>query len=80
MPASSRERRDAQKWIKFINAEGDSVQRRCEFEASVAIELCYQKIKGAYAEEVFVGELIIPEECQQYKADYDSKFRIVSVE
>lgn len=80
VPVSSRENRNAKKWIKFINAERGAVERRCEFERTVNAELCYQKIKGAYAEEVFVGQLIIPEECTSYKADYDSKYRIVSVE
>jgi len=80
VPASSRENRNAKKWIKFIDAEREAVNRRCEFERTVEEELCYQKIKGAYAEEVFVGELIIPEECQKFKTSYDTKFRIVTVE
>jgi len=80
VPNSSRQSRDAKKWIQFINAERNAVDRRCEFEATVVEELCYQKIKGAYAEEVFVGKLIIPEECAEFKEAYDTKFRVVSVE
>ena len=80
VPSSSRENRNAKKWIKFIGAEREAVDRRCAFEIRVEEELCYQKIKGAYAEEVFVGELIIPEDCQKFKESYDTKFRIVTVE
>ncbi len=80
VPSSSRQSGDAKKWIKFVNAERDAINRRCEFERSVEKELCFQKIKGAYAEEVFVGKLIIPEECAVFKEEYDTKFRIVTVE
>jgi len=80
VPSSSRENRNAKKWAKFINAERDAVTRRCDFEKTVAKELCFQKIKGAYAEEVFVGQLIIPEECKAYKTEYDENFRVVSVQ
>jgi len=80
VPGSSLENRNAKKWITFINAERDAVVRRCEFEKSVEEQLCNQKIKGAYAEEVFVGSLVIPPECAKYKESYDSQFRIVTVE
>ncbi len=80
VPASSREGRNAKKWVKFISEERASIDRRCEFEKTVEKELCFQKIKGAYAEEVFVGKLIIPEECAQFKTEYDSKFRVKIVE
>jgi len=80
VPSSSRQSRDAKKWITFVNAERDAIDRRCEFEKTIIVELCYQKIKGAYAEEVFVGELVIPEECAPYKTEYDAKYRIVTIE
>jgi tetratricopeptide (TPR) repeat protein len=82
VPASSRERGNAQKWKKFISAEREAVQRRCEFERSVERELCYQNIKLAYDAEVFVGgfELDDAAKCMQYKADYDAEYRVVTTE
>jgi len=78
VPNGSRERSNARKWIQFINAEKQAVDRRCEFERNVERELCYQKIKQAYDAEVFVGgfELDDAETCTQYKADYDAEFRV----
>lgn len=82
VPNGSRVRSDARKWIQFITAEKQAVDRRCEFERNVERELCYQKVKQAYDAEVFVGafELDDAEICMQYKEDYDSEFRIKIVE
>ncbi len=78
VPNGSRERGNATKWVKFINAEKLAVDRRCKFERNVERELCYQKMKQAYAAEVFVGEFKLDdaETCMQYKTDYDKKFRV----
>ncbi|MEP1229760.1 MAG: tetratricopeptide repeat protein [Litorimonas sp.] len=82
VPSSSRENRDAKKWVSFIKAERGAIDRRCEFERSVEKELCFQKIKQAYDAEVFVGkfELDDAEKCEPFKAEYDATFRIVTVE
>ena len=82
VPSSSRENRDAKKWVQFIQAERGAIDRRCEFERSVEKELCFQKIKQAYDAEVFVGkfELDDAETCAPFKEEYDAKFRIVTVE
>ena len=80
VPGGNRENRNAKKWITFINAEREAVERRCEFEKTVEKELCFQKIKGAYAEEVFVGKLVIPEDCARFKAEYDKNFRVVTIQ
>lgn len=79
---NGRSRSDARKWVQFINAEKDAVDRRCEFERNVERELCYQKIKQAYDAEIFVGEFKLDdaEVCTAYKADYDSEFRVVTTE
>ena len=45
VPSSSREGRNAKQWIKFIKAETNAVENRCEFELSVEKELCFQMIK-----------------------------------
>lgn len=77
VPASSREGRNAKKWVSFIRAEADAVERRCEFEESVEKELCEVKIKQAYDAEVFVGEFKLDDaKCQQYKAGYDAVYRV----
>ena len=77
VPSSSRERGNAQKWVQFINAEKQAVDRRCEFERNVERELCYQKIKQAYDAEIFTGGFKLDDaNCTQYKADYDSEFRV----
>jgi tetratricopeptide (TPR) repeat protein len=77
VPGSSREGRNASKWISFIRAEAEAIERRCEFEASVEKELCEQKIKQAYAAEVFVGEFKLDDpKCMQFKAGYDAVYRV----
>jgi tetratricopeptide (TPR) repeat protein len=76
VPASSREGRNSKKWMQFIKAEREAVDRRCEFEKTVEQELCYAKIKGAYDEQIFIGRYVMPEGCEKFKADYDAKYRV----
>ncbi|RKQ70882.1 tetratricopeptide repeat protein [Litorimonas taeanensis] len=75
VPSTSRENRNAKKWISFIRAERDAFDRRCEFEKNIERELCYQMIKGAYDNEIFEGEFKLEDEnCQRFKADYDAAY------
>jgi len=75
VPASSRENRNAKKWVSFIRAERDAFDRRCEFEKSIERELCYQKIKGAYDNLIFAGEFILEDKnCEKFKEDYDAAY------
>ncbi len=75
VPVSSRENRNAKKWIKFIGAEREAFERRCEFEKNIERELCYQKIKGAYDNEIFAGDFILEDEnCFKFKEDYDAAY------
>jgi len=77
VPSSSRENRNASKWVQFINAEKQAVERRCEFERNVERELCYQKIKQAYDAVIFTGGFKLDDEsCKAYVADYDAEFRV----
>jgi len=77
VPSSSRERSNAAKWVQFINAEKQAVDRRCEFERNVEKELCYQKIKQAYDAEIFTGGFKLDDEnCTQFKEGYDAEFRV----
>lgn len=83
VPSSSREGRNAKKWISFIRAEREAIENRCIFEANVEQELCFAIIKGAYDNEVFVGKFEIDEKdqkCMQFKDDYDSKYRVKIVD
>lgn len=83
VPSSSREGRNAKKWISFIRAEREAVENRCIFEANVEKELCFAIIKGAYDNEVFAGQFEIDEKdkkCEAFKAEYDSKYRVKIVD
>jgi len=83
VPSSSREGRNAKKWISFIRAEREAVENRCIFEANVEKELCFAIIKGAYDNEVFVGKFEIDEKdqkCMSFKSEYDSKYRVKIVD
>lgn len=77
VPLSSREGQNAKKWVSFIRAEADAVERRCEFEASVEKELCEQKIKLAYDAEPLVGKFELDDaKCMKFKAGYDAVYRV----
>ena len=77
VPSSSRERRNASKWVTFINAEYKAIEDRCEFEKNVEKELCFVIIKGAYDNEVFKGEFVLDDpKCERFKSEYDSIFRV----
>ena len=83
VPSSSREGRNAKKWISFIRAEREAVENRCIFEANVEKELCFAIIKGAYDNEVFVGKFEIDakdQKCMAFKPEYDSKYRVKIVD
>ena len=81
VPRGSRERSNAAKWVQFINAEKDAVDRRCIFERNVERELCYQKIKQSYDAVIFTdGFKLEDQNCFQYKEDYDAEFVVRTVE
>ena len=75
VPASSKEGRNAKKWISFIRAEAKAVEDRCEFEASVAEELCFIKIRQAYDAQVFTAKFELEDECQSFKPKFDRLYR-----
>lgn len=77
VPSSSRESRNAKKWVSFINAEAEAVERRCEFEESVEKELCFVKIKQAYDSQIFTNTFEVDDpKCEAFIAEYDSIFRV----
>ena len=77
VPSSSREKRNANKWVSFINAEYKAIEDRCEFEKNVVKELCFVKIKQAYDAEVFKGEFVLDDaSCETFIEDYNSIFRV----
>jgi len=77
VPSSSREGRNAKKWVSFIGAEAQAVENRCEFELSTERELCYIKIKQAYDAEIFTGGFKLEDQnCTRFKDKYDSIYRV----
>ena len=77
VPSSSREKRNANKWVSFISAEYKAIEDRCEFEKNVVKELCFVKIKQAYDAEVFKGEFVLDDaSCETFIEDYNSIFRV----
>ena len=81
VPSSSREGRNAKKWISFIRAEREAVENRCIFAANVDKELCFAILKRAYDNEVFAGKFELDDEkCSAFKTEYDSKYRVKIVE
>jgi len=75
VPGSSREARNASKWVSFIKAETKAVEDRCIFEENVAEELCIIKIRQAYDAQVFTGKFELDPECNSYKAKFDRLYR-----
>lgn len=77
VPSSSRESGNARKWVSFIGAEAEAVERRCEFEENVEKELCFVKIKQGYDSQIFTGKFEIDDpKCNAFIPEYDSIFRI----
>ena len=70
VPVSSRENRNAKKWISFIRAEAQAVEDRCEFEIGVKEDKCFIEIENAYKSE-FISGFQLSDECQPYKEKYD---------
>jgi len=78
VPSSSRERRNASKWVSFIDAEYKAIEDRCEFEANVEKELCFVKIKQGKDAAIFTGgEFVLEDEnCKRFVAEYESIFEV----
>jgi len=78
VPGSSRESSAARKWSTFIGDEGDNLQNRCEFEATVEQERCFITIQRAYDNEVFSGGFKLDGDdakCLAFKPAFDAKYR-----
>ena len=81
VPIGTKLRRDANSWVKFIEDERKNFDKRCEFEANVERDLCYQKIKQAYAAVIFTdGFKLEDQSCARFKESYDEKFVIKTTE
>jgi len=75
VPVGNRVRRDANTWVKFIQDEKVNLDNRCEFEKNVERDLCFQKIKQAYAAVILKGGFVLEDKnCEKFKPDYDAKF------
>jgi len=77
VPASSSERDNARKWVTFIKAEKDAVDRRCEFQGRIVVETCFAQIRLGYKQAFMTGgELKLEDEtCRQYREEFDIKYR-----
>ncbi len=77
VPKNSRESQKADKWVRFIDAEIQADERRCDMEwHDVSKELCLMKIKQAYDAEVFSNEFKLEDEsCQKYIVEYNATYR-----
>ena len=78
VPSVHTEKRNASKWVTFINAEYKAIEDRCEFEIQTVIDLCFIKIKQAYDAQVFNdGKFILDDpNCEQHVPEYDSIYRV----
>jgi len=75
VPIGNRVRSDANTWVKFIEDEKVNLNKRCEFEANVERDVCYQKIKQAYAAVILTdGFKLEDQSCLKFKEGYDKKF------
>ena len=79
VPKGSRDKANAQKWVKFIAAETSAEEKRCHF-ISPPIGTCFHEIKRAYDAAIFIGEFKLDDDnCPKYKPEYDAKFRKTQV-
>ena len=76
VPPTSREKRNARKWIDFIGNEKQSFIDRCLFEISVRKEQCFSQIQLAYNAKAFTGGdfEIDDQDCLEFKPEYDEKY------
>ena len=75
VPASSPQRRKADKWISFIRAEQKTLEDRCVFIQEQEWLRCAQEIHRAYENYFTTGTLDISEACIPYKQRYDQEHR-----
>jgi len=77
VPQAGAENKPALDWIRFIEGEIRNFEDRCGFQSD-GTGHCFQKIKQAYAAEIFTdGFKLEDESCHQYKAEYDKKFTVL---
>jgi len=76
VPSTSKQNRDAKKWISYIKAERLTFDKRCEFEIIIKRKSCFQEIKRAYDGQFVDGKLTLGNvECEAYLAEYDAQYR-----
>jgi len=76
VPSSSREARNARKWMGFIAGEKANLKRRCVFEANIEWQNCRDDIRRAYKSEFLDGKFTLNnEKCTKYIPRFDKKFR-----
>ena len=76
VPSSSREARNAKKWMGFIAGEKSNLTKRCIFEANIEWQNCRDDIRRAYKSEFLDGKFTLNDEkCESYIPRFDGEFR-----
>lgn len=76
VPSSSREARNAKKWMGFIAGEKSNLKRRCVFEANIVWQNCRDDIRRAYKSEFLDGKFTLNDEkCEAFIDRFDKEFR-----
>ncbi len=77
VPLSSSESKSAKKWVQFIRQEALAIEDRCDFEASLVRDRCFNQIKQAYDAGIFTdGFKLEDQNCLKFKAEYDAIYRV----
>jgi len=75
VPLDSDWRGDASTWVRLIEDEIAAFDGRCMINHVPEGDLCFQKIKQAYAAVILVGEFKLEDEsCRKFKLEYDAKY------
>lgn len=75
VPPTSSQIRDAKKWITFIKAERESLDKRCEFEEKVRRDECFKDIRRAYDGQFVDGKFTLGNSiCTAYIDDYNEEY------
>jgi len=75
VPPTSSQIRDAKKWITFIKAERESLDKRCEFEEKVRRDECFKDIRRAYDGQFVDGKFTLGNSiCTAYIDGYNEQY------
>ncbi|WP_026941674.1 tetratricopeptide repeat protein [Hellea balneolensis] len=76
VPPTSSQKRNAEKWISFINVERETFDKRCEFERIILEQECQKEIERSYTIRIFEENFKVSDKCKPFKKGYDAKYRV----